>query len=118
MKRLRGLQALAGKTNRSQKTQKPTSIPISQRDTHLAHEVVGEVRRQHLGHELRPKVVGVGSHGGHHSGGDPEAVVHGADRVEEWLLVLLEVLVVRARETLQTRQTDKATRGGRHAEGV
>ena len=83
--------------------------------THLAHEVVGEIRRQHLGHELRPKVVGVRGHGRHHPGGDPEAVVHGADRVEQRLLVLLEVLVVGAREAL--RQPDRWTET-RHEERV
>ena len=65
--------------------------------TDLAHEVVGEVGRKHFRHELRPQVVGVGGHGGHHSGGDAKAVVHGGGCVEQGLLVLLQVLVIRSR---------------------
>lgn len=66
------------------------------RQLHLANEVVSKIGGKHLGHKLRSEVFAVGSHSGNDPGSDAEAIVHRADRVEEWLLVLLEVLVIRA----------------------
>lgn len=76
------------------------SLSLPHSLTHLAHEVVREVGRQHLRHELRPELVGVRGHRGHHPGGDAEAVVNSGHGVKQGFLVLLEVLVVRSRQTL------------------
>ncbi len=55
----------------------------------LAHEVLREVGRQHLGPQLARHGGGHGLQRGQHASGDRQAALHGARHVEQALLVLL-----------------------------
>mmetsp|Transcript_6391 Transcript_6391/g.9700 ORF Transcript_6391/g.9700 Transcript_6391/m.9700 type:complete len:400 (+) Transcript_6391:361-1560(+) len=67
----------------------------------LAHEVLRQVSGQHLGHQLLGQLVLVGGEGCQHAAGDLQAVLHGLHRIEQGLLVLLEVLVVGPGQALE-----------------
>mmetsp|Transcript_14367 Transcript_14367/g.30142 ORF Transcript_14367/g.30142 Transcript_14367/m.30142 type:complete len:207 (+) Transcript_14367:26-646(+) len=60
----------------------------------LAHKVLGEVGREHLGHELRGQRLRARHHRDHDTGRDLQARGNRVDSVEERLLVFLQVLVI------------------------
>mmetsp|Transcript_1604 Transcript_1604/g.2628 ORF Transcript_1604/g.2628 Transcript_1604/m.2628 type:complete len:295 (-) Transcript_1604:445-1329(-) len=67
----------------------------------LAHEVLGQVGGQHLGDQFLRQLPRHRPQRGQHAARDLEAVLDGLHSVEEGLLVLLEVLVVGARQPLE-----------------
>lgn len=83
---------------------------MSVKRSHLAHEVVGEVCCQHLRHQLLPQLLRIRGHGSHYPGSNTQTVVHRGHGVEQRLLVLLEILVVRAWETLRQTRCGKGYR--------
>ena len=67
----------------------------------LAHEVISQVGGGHEAAQAAgTHVVAVDAHGAHHARAHVQGVRHGVGCVEDWLLVLLHVLVVGQRDAL------------------
>ena len=70
----------------------------------LANEVLGQVGGEHVKAQGGPEFCLVDLEGGEDPSGDLEAAAEGRRRIKEGLLVLLQVLVVRAGKALQRHQ--------------